>query len=97
MEAAKSIDTVVVSLNTANQVAIQTQTAARSPASVGGAPAGNPLLAGPTVAVAQTQEEAQLLETGGELLVDAQETITDNQDLGLSNSTSTVNFNLNVQ
>ena len=97
MEAAKTIDTVVVTLNVANKVAIQAQTTARSPASVGGAAPTNPLLAPAGAPPAPTEDQKQLVQDANVLLLDAQETITDNQDLGLGNTTSTVNFNLNVQ
>lgn len=98
MEAAKSIDTVFVTLDTANKVAIQTQTADRSPASTSGEPTENPLLAAPSAPAEQTEQETQILEDAQTVLVDTQDNITELQDLGIgSNATSTVNFDLTVQ
>ncbi len=94
MEAAKNIDTVVVSLDTANKVAIQTQNS-RGPASAG-ANTSNPLLNAPPPK-AVTESEKQLINDAQLVLQDTQENITELQDLGLGNTTSTVNFNLNVQ
>ena len=98
MQAAQNIETVVVTLDAANKVAIQTQNqTSRSPAAVDST-APNPLLNAPPPTVANSEEVDQLAQEAKVVLQDTQEAITELQDLGLNNNTtSTVNFNLNVQ
>ncbi len=91
--AVKSINVVVVDLNTANKVAVAANAAGRSPAS---APKDNPLLKPKQPAVAPTASQP-LVGAAQDVLADTQENIVDSQDLGTGITRTKVNINLTVQ